>query len=97
MLSDSLPSLDEAKKYYEIPFDDYALAILHPVTTELGDIRKQTETFVDALQESGLRYIVIYPNNDVGCETIFSAYERLKNHPFFKLFPSLRFEYFLAL
>jgi UDP-N-acetylglucosamine 2-epimerase (hydrolysing) len=97
MLSDTLPSLTEAKTYYQIPFDDYAIAILHPVTTEISFLNMHTSIFIESLKESNLNYIVIYPNNDVGCEIIFNAYDGLKNNPNFKLFPSLRFEYFLTL
>jgi UDP-N-acetylglucosamine 2-epimerase (hydrolysing) len=39
-------------------------------------------------------YIVVFPNNDLGSKTILQAYERLKGNPRFRVFPSLRFEYF---
>jgi UDP-N-acetylglucosamine 2-epimerase (hydrolysing) len=97
MMSENLPSLADVKKYYQIIYSDYAIALLHPVTTELGQLKKQARQYVDALQESSLNYIVVYPNNDEGCELIFDAYESLKDNPKFKLFPSLRFEYFLTL
>jgi UDP-N-acetylglucosamine 2-epimerase (hydrolysing) len=40
---------------------------------------------------------VIYPNNDLGSNAILSAYARFKGNPRFRVFPSLRFEYFLTL
>ncbi|ASK35493.1 UDP-N-acetylglucosamine 2-epimerase (hydrolyzing) [Alcanivorax sp. N3-2A] len=98
MLSDALPSLEQARQRYEIPFQDYAICMLHPVTTEDEVERKQSaRRYVDALIDSGRRYVVIYPNNDQGCEAIFEAYEKIAEHPRFRLFPSLRFEYFLTL
>ena len=42
-------------------------------------------------------YIVVFPNNDLGSQIILNAYERLKGNPRFRIFPSLRFEYFLTL
>ncbi len=42
-------------------------------------------------------YILVYPNNDLGSIEILNEYKRVKNNPNFKIFPSLRFEYFLAL
>jgi UDP-N-acetylglucosamine 2-epimerase (hydrolysing) len=96
MLSDALPSLDEAKKRYDITFDSYAIAMLHPVTTEVDRTYANANTFVDALLESERNYILIYPNNDLGSAEIFRAYERLKDQPRIKIFPSLRFEYFLT-
>ncbi|EAJ7242399.1 UDP-N-acetylglucosamine 2-epimerase (hydrolyzing), partial [Campylobacter coli] len=53
--------------------------------------------FVNALIKSEKNYIVIYPNNDLGFELILQNYERLKNNERFKIFPSLRFEYFISL
>lgn len=97
MYSNELPTLDEVKKYYNINFDEYAIAMFHPVTTEYTNIEEYAKHFVDALIESGLRYVVIYPNNDLGSIEILKEYERLKNNPRFKIFPSLRFEYFLTL
>lgn len=92
-----LPSLDEVMRYYDIEFGKYAVAMFHPVTTEYKDILVYTKNFVDALIESELNYILIYPNNDLGSNEILFEYTRLKNNKKFKIFPSLRFEYFLSL
>jgi UDP-N-acetylglucosamine 2-epimerase (hydrolysing) len=93
----SLPSLDFVKSYYEIPFDDYGIVMYHPVTTEYESINVHIATFVDALLKSNKNYVVIYPNNDIGTKEILSEYKRLENNDRFKIFPSLRFEYFLRL
>jgi UDP-N-acetylglucosamine 2-epimerase (hydrolysing) len=97
MVSDSLPTLDQAKNRYDILFDKYAIAILHPVTTEHTKQAQHGAIFVDALLESGENYVLIYPNNDLGSADIFESYERLKGNSRFRVFPSIRFEYFLAL
>ena len=97
MLSSKLPSLDEVKQYYDITYDEYAVLIFHPVTTEPTVLREQAAEVVDAVLASGLNYIVIYPNNDSGCEDIFYAYKSLENNARFRIFPSIRFEYFLTL
>jgi len=97
MFSDNLPVLDEVKSYYQINFDAYALAMYHPVTTEIDFILEKAEQFVDGLIDSGKNYVVIYPNNDLGSKHILKAYEKLQGHPRFKVFPSVRFEYFLTL
>ncbi|HEB9350877.1 TPA: UDP-N-acetylglucosamine 2-epimerase (hydrolyzing) [Campylobacter coli] len=90
-------SLNEAKKYYNINFENYAIAMFHPVTTEINSLYKQSEEFVNALIKSEKNYIIIYPNNDLGFELILQNYEKLKNNDKFKIFPSLRFEYFISL
>lgn len=97
MFSDDLPDLETVKSYYEIPFDQYAVAMFHPVTTEAGDMKRYAEDFVNALLQDDRNYILIYPNNDLGSRYILEAYEKLENNSRFRIFPSLRFEYFLVL
>ena len=97
MLKDNQPTLDYVKEYYEIPFDDYGIFMYHPVTTEYDIVGRNIETIVDALLESGRNYIVVYPNNDLGTEVILNELKRLEDHPNFRVYPSLRFEYFLTL
>lgn len=97
MLSDKLPSLDDAKKRYGIAFDSFSIAMLHPVTTELDQQFKHASVFVEALLESNRNYIVIYPNNDLGSHEIFTAYKKLSDNPRFRIFPSVRFEHFLTI
>jgi UDP-N-acetylglucosamine 2-epimerase (hydrolysing) len=97
MLSDKIPPMNEVKRWYEIPFDEYAILVYHPVTTEQDLLRRNVKYVIDAVLKSGLKYVVIYPNNDHGTEIILEEYEVLKNNPDFKIFPSMRFEYFLTL
>ncbi len=97
MFSDELPPLEEVKKYYEIPFSDYAVLMFHPVTTEYDSLSEYSKNLVNAVVESKLNYVVIYPNNDWGSESILKAYETFKDKDNFKVFPSIRFEYFLVL
>jgi UDP-N-acetylglucosamine 2-epimerase (hydrolysing) len=85
------------KKYYEIPFESYAIVMFHPVTTDYKNIKESVKALVDALLKSDENYVVIYPNNDLGTEEILEEYKRLKNNARFKIYPSLRFEYFLRL
>lgn len=93
----SLPDIELVKSYYEISFDSYAIVMYHPVTTEYTSIKEHISIFVDALINSNKNYVVIYPNNDLGTKEILEEYKRLENNDRFKIFPSLRFEYFLRL
>jgi UDP-N-acetylglucosamine 2-epimerase (hydrolysing) len=98
MLSNTLPTIEMVKERYRIKFDKYAIAMLHPVTTETPDIQKKhADIFVETLLESGVNYVIIYPNNDSGSESILQAYENLRNNSRFRIFSSIRFEYFLTL
>ncbi len=93
----TLPSLEIVKKYYDIPFNTYAILMFHPITTEYKNIENDVKMLVDAVLTSEENYIVIYPNNDLGTKEILNEYKRFENHPKIKMYPSLRFEYFLRL
>lgn len=97
MFSDSLPTLEEVKSRYEIPFDDYGIVLYHPVTTELECTKRDADELVSALLDCGMSFVVIHPNNDHGAETILQAMERLRGVPRFRFIPSMRFEHFLVL
>lgn len=97
LISNSLPSIEDAKSWYEIPFEKWGILMYHPVTTEVGELRSKIREVVDAVISSKRNYIVIYPNNDMGTDIILNEYERLRNNNRFRLYPSIRFEYFLTL
>jgi UDP-N-acetylglucosamine 2-epimerase (hydrolysing) len=97
MFSDRLPDLETTKDYYEIYFDQFAIVMFHPVTTEATDMQQYADNFVTALLNDNHNYVVIYPNNDLGSQYIIEGYKKLKENPRFRVFPSLRFEYFLTL
>lgn len=97
MFSNQLPDLATAKEYYKIDFEKYAIVMFHPVTTEIKEMKQQADAFVNSLLKDNHNYVVIYPNNDLGSQFIIEAYEKLRNNSRFRIFPSLRFEYFLTL
>jgi UDP-N-acetylglucosamine 2-epimerase (hydrolysing) len=97
MVSPSLPELTEVKRYYGIPDEDYGVVLFHPVTTDLEDTKRSAQAIAEAVLQSGRKHVVIFPNNDEGCELIFDAWKRLENAPGIKMLPSMRVEYFLVL
>jgi UDP-N-acetylglucosamine 2-epimerase (hydrolysing) len=97
MFSNTLPELTVAKEYYQIDFEKYSIVMFHPVTTEANEIEEYTTNFVAALQNDTHNYVVIYPNNDLGSQQIIKKYQEFQGNPRFRVFPSLRFEYFLTL
>jgi UDP-N-acetylglucosamine 2-epimerase (hydrolysing) len=97
MLSQNLPSIEKVKERYQIPFDDFAIVMFHPITTEAEFMSMYAKQFVDAILEMPLNFVVIFPNNDMGSNLILMEYERFKNRDNIKIFPSVRFEYFLVL
>jgi UDP-N-acetylglucosamine 2-epimerase (hydrolysing) len=97
MFSDQLPNLGMVKDYYKIDFEKYAVVMFHPVTTEFKQMKNYTENFVNTLLQDYHNYVVIFPNNDLGSQFIIDAYQKLKENTRFRIFPSIRFEYFLTL
>jgi UDP-N-acetylglucosamine 2-epimerase (hydrolysing) len=97
MMSENLPTIADVKMRYDIKFDNYAIAMYHPVTTEINEFTIKIKKFVDGLIATDQKYIVIYPNNDLGSKEIIKEYERFEYNPNFALYPSIRFEYFLTL
>ena len=97
ILQDKTINIKQVKSYYEIPFKNYAIAMFHPVVTEFHSMINQAKDFATSLIDSGKNYIVIYPNNDLGFECIIESYESFKDNQRFRIFPSIRFEYFITL
>jgi len=97
ILGKNLPSLTTVKKRYDITFDNYAIGIIHPITTNLKNLKKETKVFLNSIIKSNLHYILIYPNNDHGSDIILNEIKKYRNYKKFKIFPSIRFEYYLTL
>jgi len=77
MLSPNLPTIEEAKLRYGIPFDTFIIGMFHPVTTSYNNMSKYAKIYVDAIVTSGKNFILIHPNNDIGREFIIEEYTRL--------------------
>jgi UDP-N-acetylglucosamine 2-epimerase (hydrolysing) len=97
MNSKNLPKVSEVKARYDIHFSEYAVFMYHPVTTELDELESNIKEIITAVENSQKNFVVIYPNNDNGSEIILKEFKRIENNKRFKIFPSLRFEYFLTL
>jgi len=95
--SKKLPNLINVKKRYNIQFEKYAIVIIHPVTTEIDLLKRNIKIFFETLKKTNSNFIITYPNNDLGSEIIFKEIFKLKKNDKFKIFPSIRFEYFLTL
>lgn len=89
-------AIEEVKARYGIPFNDYGIAVFHPVTSEQDTIGEQAKSLFGALESSGRCFVVIAPNNDPGTEEIFAVLNRLPADRF-RLIPSMRFNYFSEL
>jgi UDP-N-acetylglucosamine 2-epimerase (hydrolysing) len=89
-------TLQEVRARYDIGFDDYGIAVFHPVTSEQDTIGAQAADLFAALQASGRNFVVIAPNNDPGSRQIFAVLDRLPKERF-RVLPSMRFAHFSEL
>ena len=96
LLNKDLPSIKEVNKKYDLEFKKFALAIFHPVTTDLKNLKLNIKNFISALEESGQNFVLIFPNNDLGSKIILNEYKKIKSKHI-KIFPSIRFEFYLTL
>ncbi|WP_104727846.1 UDP-N-acetylglucosamine 2-epimerase [Helicobacter felis] len=102
MLGD-LPSFPQVEsRYSQIQAfkGEYAIFTYHSVISELIDLPHTIYEILEGCKlasQRGQNFVCIYPNNDLGSETILNALETLKNIPNFVCFPSMKFEYFLTL
>lgn len=92
----SVVSIEEVRDYYDIWFDEFGVAVFHPVTSEADSMGEQADCLFGSLVESGRNFVVISPNNDPGSSQIFKVIERLPTHSF-RIIPSMRFNYFSRL
>ncbi len=97
ILSKNLPKIESARKRYNIRFNNFGIAIIHPVTTNIKNLERETKIFFSALVKTNLNYIIIFPNNDLGSEIILEEIYKLKNNSKFRIFQSIRFEHYLTL
>lgn len=89
-------TIEDVRRHYEIPFEEYGIVTFHPVTSERDTMGAQAKALFDALDASGQNFVVISPNNDPGSEAIFAEIERLDDARFRRL-PNMRFAYFSEL
>ncbi len=97
MASKKLPSISIVKKRYGISFSNFGISIYHPVTTDLKNLKVNSNIYFDTLIKSKNNYLIIYPNNDPGSDLILRIIKNkiIKNKRF-KVLKSMRFEYFLT-
>jgi UDP-N-acetylglucosamine 2-epimerase (hydrolysing) len=89
-------NISDVKSHYDIPFDDFGIAMFHPVTSEQSTIGEQAKNLFNTLAASNKNFVVILPNNDPGSDDIFAALSDLPADRFRQI-PSMRFSYFSEL
>jgi UDP-N-acetylglucosamine 2-epimerase (hydrolysing) len=97
ILKPSPITIHEVLNRYDITFENYAIVMYHPVTTEQHFLKNNIKNLVDAVINSKSNFIVVNPNNDEGHNVILNEFERFQGLSYIKRFPSIRFEFFIEL
>lgn len=96
MIAKNLPSLNELKIKYDLKFKNYILFLFHPFGTQINELNKQMDVLIKAVKSSNQNAVIIYPNNDPGFELIiYKIKKNFSNSSKFRIYKSMRFEYFL--
>ena len=97
MKKKNLPKINEAKKFYNVKYENYSIMIFHSVTTDKNENRKNLQIINKLVNiNKDQNFICINPNNDPGSISFLKLYKKLKKNKNFISFPSMRFEYFLT-
>ena len=73
------PQLDDIRYNDKITKSDYYVVIFHPVLNEQKKIDQQLKNLLQAINETGIKVVWIYPNNDVGYTKILKKIKNFKN------------------
>jgi len=94
---DFLPSLKNVQERYDIPWNDFYISILHPVTTELEIMPLWVEEYFSALEIINENFLILYPNSDLGHDIILKRMLKIRNKEKFRILPSVRHEAYLRI
>jgi len=89
--------IKSTKNRYNIKFNDYAILIWHPVTSEIKHLRHNTNKLLKFAKNSIDNFVIIFPNNDPGSQIIIDIFNKYKNLKKFRFIKSMRFENFISL
>lgn len=98
ILSKKLPKLSKVLKRYKIFFKKFSILLFHPdALFKTNKYKDELDAIFNFVKKSKDNFIIIYPNNDPGNEKILKDIKKINKKTNVKVFPSMRFEYFLVL
>ena len=98
IIKEKLHSKNYLKNKFKLNFEKpYILALQHPTLTQVKMAGLQMKETLEAIKETALPTILIYPNTDPGSRQIIKVIGKYKNLPFLKTYKSLPRKEFLSL
>ena len=91
-----LPSFSAFKKRYDFNFNDFAISLIHPVTSEIGYMKDWVDKYFKTLIKSNHNYLILYPNSDPGSQIIIDKINEIKKQKTkrFRIIPTIRHDFF---
>ncbi|MDD2822982.1 MAG: UDP-N-acetylglucosamine 2-epimerase [Candidatus Daviesbacteria bacterium] len=98
ILNKKLPTKKDIFKTIGLdPKQQFILITQHPVSEEIAIAAQQMRETLEAAKSFNMPIIITYPHSDPGGRRIIEVIEKYKNNPLFHIFPSIKYESFLAL
>ena len=72
------PQLDDIIYNHKMTKSNYYVVIFHPVLNEQKKIDQQLKNLIQAINETGIKVVWIYPNNDAGYKKILNKIKKYK-------------------
>ncbi len=79
------------------PSSPFILVTQHPVSDKVDQSGFQMRQTIEAVKTFKRSIVVIYPNADPGSQAMLTVIDREKKNPFFRIYPNLEYNVFLAL
>ncbi len=78
-------------------YNDYAVVIYHPLSSEINEASRDIKLILDVLLESGLKVFIGNPNSDPGYENILEVIQEYSSNPYIYPYSNLDRELFVNL
>ncbi len=92
-------SKDQIRQQFNIKsgFENYALVIFHPVSTEQTNASEYFKNILQVLEDNNINAFVSYPNTDPGNKDIINVIKNFENKTNFRFYKNLNRDKFLSL
>ncbi|MFA6908614.1 MAG: UDP-N-acetylglucosamine 2-epimerase [Patescibacteria group bacterium] len=98
ILHGDLPNAKETHRFISLaPKHPFILLTQHPISQAWKNSTKHIQHTLRAVKHFRMPVVVTYPNADAGGKMIIKEIKKEKNNPLFRIYPSIPYNYFLAL
>ncbi len=84
-----LKKIPELKNFFLDKKENFLVLIQHPLSSEVKSSKKQIKITLEAIKETNMKTIIIYPNSDVGSTDIIKVIEGYRKFDNFKIIKNI--------